>query len=143
MDLKLNGEEGDMSTFVLNGEWALLGMQIQKPENWFFLKIQFISHFIYLSTTKTCWMIRNPCFVVGWLVENIYKIFFRNNLGFTWILFQFNLSLHGLKETGKGDTAEFVINGEWDLLSTNTKYENITSQICMLSVKKIFRIGYW
>ena len=25
MDLKLNGEEGDMSTFVLNGEWALLG----------------------------------------------------------------------------------------------------------------------
>ena len=27
LDLKLNGEEGDMSTFVLNGEWALLGMQ--------------------------------------------------------------------------------------------------------------------
>ena len=23
----MNGEEGDYSTFVLNGEWALLGMQ--------------------------------------------------------------------------------------------------------------------
>jgi hypothetical protein len=26
LDLKLNGEEGDTSTYVLNGEWALLGM---------------------------------------------------------------------------------------------------------------------
>jgi len=32
LDLKLNGEEGDMSTFVLNGEWALLGVPGNRNE---------------------------------------------------------------------------------------------------------------
>jgi nicotinic acetylcholine receptor len=32
LDLKLNGEEGDFSTFVLNGEWALLGVPGKRNE---------------------------------------------------------------------------------------------------------------
>ena len=75
MDLKLNGEEGDMSTFVLNGEWALLGMLTIRNENASFSvftvdpKHEHVEWFRQKNLLHETRLTRYNCCIAGYLAD--------------------------------------------------------------------------
>lgn len=54
MDLQIQAEEADTSTYVLNGEWALLGMFLEWGENTSMSIYSYTKHILQRDIFEFC-----------------------------------------------------------------------------------------